>query len=227
MPAIVVCTPASCAHTQSATAGAAYHARRVRGRRRIAMTTDAGADGADQPHDPDVRRVEERDHDDRATSSTMASASEEELRLGSHARSEQREDSERERDVGRHRHSPTARACAACVPRGEDQRGNDHAAECGDHRKRCAVGVSQLTLGQLSLDLEADDEEEEGHQDVVDPLAHRERPEIGPPHGRVRGRIEVRPCHGRDRGGDEREARVRLDGDEVRAERGQEPTDPA
>ena len=49
-----------------------------------------------------------------------------------------------------------------------DEGGNDHAAERGDGRQRGGPTVAQLAGHQLALDLEAGEEEEQGHQPVVD-----------------------------------------------------------
>ena len=44
----------------------------------------------------------------------------------------------------------------------------------GDRRERGAARLSELTFDELTLDLEPDDEEEQRHQPVVDPLPQRE-----------------------------------------------------
>ena len=44
----------------------------------------------------------------------------------------------------------------------------------GDRRERGAARLAQLAVDELALDLEPDDEEEERHQAVVDPLLQRE-----------------------------------------------------
>ena len=51
-----------------------------------------------------------------------------------------------------------------------DQRRDDHPADGGDRRHRRLPAVAQLAVDQLALDLQADDEEEDRHQPVVDPL---------------------------------------------------------
>ena len=117
------------------------------------------------------------------------------------------------------------RARAAGVERGEDERRHDHPAERRDAGQRGPARLAELAVDHLALDLEADDEEEEGHQPVVDPRTDRERPQVRAPGLGVRRRIDVRPRQCRHRGGDEREAGIRLDGHELRPEWGQETAD--
>ena len=54
------------------------------------------------------------------------------------------------------------------------ERGRDHHAADGGHdRQRGGLGVAQVAVDQLVLDLEPDDEEEDHHQGVVDPVLQR------------------------------------------------------
>ena len=59
---------------------------------------------------------------------------------------------------------------AARVEAQVDHRRHHHAAEGRDGWRRRLPAVAQLALHQLALDLQADDEEEQRHQAVVDPL---------------------------------------------------------
>ena len=89
--------------------------------------------------------------------------------------------------------------CAPTPPRVErevDQHRHRHAADAGEHGQRDAPALAQLAHVELAPRLEADDEEEERHQAVVDPVAQvlgerrvaeRDR-EVGRPE-RVVGRV--------------------------------------
>ena len=52
----------------------------------------------------------------------------------------------------------------------EDQRRHEHAAESRDQGKRAARPGVELPLDHLPLDLEPDQQKEEGHQPIVDPM---------------------------------------------------------
>ena len=58
---------------------------------------------------------------------------------------------------------------------------HDHAPECGQSRERYRSPIAELAGHDLPLDLESDDEEEHGHERVVDPVAEilleQERPD--------------------------------------------------
>ena len=81
------------------------------------------------------------------------------------------EDAEGERGVGPDRDAPALRAGCAAVEREVDQRRRDDAADRGDDRCREPAAFAQLAHVELAPDLQADDEEEERHQPVVDPVA--------------------------------------------------------
>ena len=49
-----------------------------------------------------------------------------------------------------------------------EHRGQHHAADCGEHWQRRDAPVGELAMHDLALDLEADHEEEQRHQPVVD-----------------------------------------------------------
>ena len=68
--------------------------------------------------------------------------------------------------------------CAPGVAGGErqvDQRRRDHPADRGDDRRGEPAALAQLPHVELAPDLEPDDEEEERHQPVVDPVQQVER----------------------------------------------------
>jgi hypothetical protein len=60
------------------------------------------------------------------------------------------------------------------VEPGVDRRRRQHAAERGHYRQGGALPAGELADQELALDLEADDEEEDRHQAVVDPVGERE-----------------------------------------------------
>ena len=84
---------------------------------------------------------------------------------------DEREDPEREGGVGSDRDAPTLRVGRTAVEREIDERGCDDAADRGDDRRRQTPPLTQFAHVELAPDLEADDEEEERHQAVVDPVA--------------------------------------------------------
>ena len=88
---------------------------------------------------------------------------------------DEREDAERERGVGADRDAPALRVGRTAVEREIDERRRDDAADRGDDRRRQTPPLAQLAHVELAPDLEADDEEEERHQAVVDPVAEVQR----------------------------------------------------
>ena len=146
------------------------------------------------------------------------------------ARRHQRQQPERERGVGRHRGAPAAGAFAAGVEGDVDEHGEPHAAERRAERGRDAPAVAQLADVELALGLEPDDEEEERHQPLVDPLAQLERDavvaeadrELGGPDRLVGVRPRrVRPQQGGDRGAQQHERAAALGVQEVAQRRRQ------
>ena len=97
--------------------------------------------------------------------------------------------------------------------------GSDDAAQRGEHRERRRAALAQLTESELALDLQADDEEEDRHQRVVDPVAQVElehaEVELARPQRRVAVTRDVRPYEGADGGRQERRRTGRLVVEEV------------
>ena len=60
-----------------------------------------------------------------------------------------------------------------------DQRRHDHAAERADPRQHAPRPARQLPDQHLALDLEADQQEEDDHQAIVDPVQHAHAGELG------------------------------------------------
>ncbi len=86
---------------------------------------------------------------------------------------EQGEDAEREGDVRRHRDAPAGSPRAASGDSEEDRGRHDGASHGGCDRQRRPACGGELADQDLALDLEADDEEEDGHEPVVDPVDQR------------------------------------------------------
>jgi hypothetical protein len=86
----------------------------------------------------------------------------------------QRQDTDCEGDVGRHRHAPAGNRGLAQVEPGVDRRRHHHAAGGADDRQGGALPAGQHTNQELARDLQADDEEEDRHQPVVDLVGERE-----------------------------------------------------
>jgi hypothetical protein len=63
----------------------------------------------------------------------------------------------------------------ACVQRKVEKRGHHNAAEGADDRQRRLARRSELADEQFAFDLEADDEKENRHQSVIDPMQDRLR----------------------------------------------------
>ena len=144
-----------------------------------------------------------------AMSSTITRVSRKVRTLTDDAAADQTEDAERERGVGAHDDSPAPGGRLAGVEREVDEGGRRHAAYGGQYRRGNAPSFAQVAHVELATDLEADYEEEQGDQTVVDPVAEVERQfvgteaecELGGPHPF----IDVRPA--RVRPGQSRQCR--------------------
>ena len=117
-----------------------------------------------------------------------------------------------ERDVGRRGHRPTLRfAVGQRVDEKVDRRRRRHPADGGDDGQSRPSRGAQLADGELALELETDDEEEEGEQPVRGPGREGEvEAELGRTHEGVGDRVvRLRPGgagpHERDDTGDEQE----------------------
>jgi hypothetical protein len=124
--------------------------------------------GERSPGDP--ARVEERDDEDRADVVDDRQGNEKDLERQWYARAQERKDANRERNVGRHRDAPARSAGAGRVERRVNPGGHDHAAECASDGEYGVSPRGELSDQHLALDLEADQEEEDRHQAVVDPV---------------------------------------------------------
>ncbi len=122
----------------------------------------------------EVAGVEQRDDHDRTEIVEHGQRQQENLEAHRHAVAEQRQQAERESDVGCRRNGPAADADRIVpVQRGVDRRGHDHATECGDSRQCHLAALREFARDHLALDLEPDQQEEDRHQQVVDPDQQR------------------------------------------------------
>ncbi len=138
-------------------------------------------------------------------------------------RPDERERPEGERGVGRHRRSPAVGRRVTRVDHEIDRDGHGHPAEPGEQRQGEAPALAQLPQVELAARLEADDEEEERHQPVVQPVLEVLRDprvaDVNRQHGRpdvgIRRRVDVHPDERRDRRGEEEDRTARLGSEEL------------
>ena len=105
---------------------------------------------------------------------------EEHLERVRHPRSEQRQHAKGEGDVGGGGNGPAAPIAAILEVDGhEHERRRQHAAERRDQRQRASRPRVELAFEHLALDLEPDQQEEDGHQAVIDPMQDVEAADLG------------------------------------------------
>ena len=134
-------------------------------------TDDSGGD--EQESDIELVGVEHRDHNDRANVVDDRECQQEHLHGRRNAPAKEGDDTERKRDVGGHRDPPPTPTVTAGRERREDQCRHDHAAECGHGGQRGGLPITEVAGDQLTFDLQANDEEEECHEQVVDEMSER------------------------------------------------------
>ena len=126
-----------------------------------------------EPPDRHAVAVEDGDDDDGADVVDHGDRQQEHLERHRDTAAEQREHPKGKGDVGGHRDAPTLLPRIAGGDRQVEARGHHHATDRGEQRQQRGSPVAQFAHGELPLDLEADDEEEERHQAVVDDMAQR------------------------------------------------------
>ena len=114
----------------------------------------------------DIVGVEDGDHQDRADVVDDGERHRNSLTVGARG-PEQGQYADRERGVGRHRECPTVRARPPCLLRRRS--GPAAATRRLPRTPEAAVRRAQIA-DELAADLEPDDQEEDRHQAVVDPL---------------------------------------------------------
>ena len=134
--------------------------------------------------------VEHRDDDDRDDVVGDGQGAQEHAHPVRHAIAEKRQDSQRERDIGRRRDAPSARRVkVAHVERGVDGHRHEHTAHRSDDGKDRLTDVRQLAHRHLVFDLQAHEQEKHRHKHVIDDMRERHRrlrlpehePDIGMP----------------------------------------------
>ena len=122
-----------------------------------------------------VPRVEDGDDQDRPQVVGDGQGGEEHLEPDGHPLAEERQHPQGEGDVRGHGHAPAPGRLPAGVEEEEEERRRDHPAQGRRHRQDRLVEGGQPAHHHLPLDLEPDDEEEDRHQEVVDPVVQRHR----------------------------------------------------
>ena len=154
----------------------------------------------------------------------------EDPQLGGGSLAHQGEHAQGEGGVGGDRHPPTLRRVARRVHGQVDGRRHQDPRAGRERRDPQPHLVGQLAHRHLAAQLEADDEEEEDHQPVVDPVAQvlgdavvaEADRQLGRPELVVAGRERrVHPDERRDRRGQQEPGRPRLGGDEGAQGRGE------
>jgi hypothetical protein len=136
----------------------------------------------DQRHDVDRVAVDERDHDKREQVVSDDDREHERPQAVGSPPAEQREQSQRERRVGRHRDAPALRGRAPEVEREVDRRRGAHAADRRQQREHQPPALAKVAEVELTPRLQTQHEEEERHQPAVHPLAQGQ---LDPPAAEV------------------------------------------
>jgi len=170
------------------------HAQAVHGNQGDQAGARARQGGAGQ-----VAGIEHGDHDDRAQVIDDGQGHQEQFQRHRHALAEQRQDAQCEGDIGGHGDRPAGkRRRVILVDCPVDQCRHDHAADrCGawqDDLRR----LGQVAVEQLALDLQADQQKEQGHQAIVDPQ-QRGLGDLQRANLRYHGHVEERAVEVRQR----------------------------
>ena len=99
----------------------------------------------------------------------------EDLESSGRPRRDQRERTEWEGDIGRHRNRPATHFDASTTGDEIDQCRDQHPTDRRDDGKRRLARRRQFADERLAFDLETDQQEEDCHERVVDPLVNGER----------------------------------------------------
>ena len=140
----------------------------------IHQDDDSEAPGGEREHhEIEVIGVGHGDNQHRAHVVGDGEREQEDLQTERHARAECGHHADDEGDVGGHRHAPTAFGRPGVVEGEVDRGGDDHAADRRDHRECRFLDRTEFPRDDLPFDLEADDEKEDRHQQVVHPEMQR------------------------------------------------------
>ncbi len=100
--------------------------------------------------------------------------------------SQQRQHAERKGDVGGGGNGPAAqRRRIAEIERDIDQSRRDHPAQRRDGGQGAPRPGRELALDEFALDLQSDDQEEQRHKPVIDPVADVEAADLGVQHAEI------------------------------------------
>jgi len=174
-------------------------------------------------------RIDGRDHDQRRKIVDDDHRQHEGAQAARYARSDQRQHAERKGRVGGHRRTPAVGGGVPGVEREVDADRHRHAAEPRQQWHRHPAPLAQLAEVELAPRLEPDDEEEEDHQPVVDPVAQVLRDPAAAdadrqhrrPDAVVGGGIDVRPGQRCKRAGEQDDGAARLRAEEAPQRRGE------
>lgn len=150
---------------------------------------DAAAIEREQHHDADGRQteirkievagIEEGDDRNRAEVVEDGDTCQQDLEGTWNARSEQREDAEREGDIGRRGNCPAIGDAVAAVRDGEkDEGGQGHPTSRRYAGQDATSPRGEFAADHLALDLQANEEKEDRHQTIVDPVLDGEAGDV-------------------------------------------------
>ena len=122
-----------------------------------------------QTRDMQAFGVEQGDHQDGTKVIDNGQCQQEDFEGQRHAFSQQDQHPNRKRNVGGSGHAPPTDLRCAPIQGGVNQRGAHHPANRGNNGHRCFPHTGQLPHQQLTLDLQADHQKEDGHQSIIDP----------------------------------------------------------
>src|SRR5690606_25759036 len=125
---------------------------------------DDQGEGDQQGGHVDLVGVEDGDDQQRAQVVDDRQRGEEDAKGKRDAAAEDRQNAKGEGDVGGHRDAPAAEGGLTEVEQGVDGAGDDHAADGRDDGDGGPLRRGEFADEHLALDLQADDEEEDGHQ---------------------------------------------------------------
>ena len=150
------------------------------------------SNGGKQISDVEVWCVEDGDDENRPKVVNDGEREKEYSKLRFGLWCDERENSKSERDVGCHRNPPRADCFLTQIEKHKDQCGKHHPAERCHDRHECLARRIERTLRELVPELDTDNEEEEGQQEVGSPRVERERQPGEPELPVGKGRIGIR-----------------------------------
>ena len=126
------------------------------------------------------------------------------LERGWHARAQQGQRTQGKGDVGGHRNADTGLARCAGVERVVNQRRRDDATERCHQRQQGVLQRRQLTAVEFALEFQANQQEKDRHQRIVDPVHQTQARHMDLPQGQVIGSVRaVRQQQRKRRTGDQ------------------------